>query len=122
MKTVITVIALILSNGLSLAQGMYNPLPDPMDSDTADFISYSWHVDPVGGIYSSAPDNSEGQKFLTEVLELFQIDRKSPTRVLKEGKTTYYYYETSSAEEFRFFISKSIPNKPYIGIQITLYQ
>ena len=122
MKTINIIFALALSNGLSFAQGMYNPLPNPMDSDTADFISYCWHVDPVGGIYASAPDNSEGQKFLTEVLELFQIDRKSPTRVLKEGRTTYYYYSTPAAEEFRFFISKSIPNDPYIGIQITLNQ
>jgi hypothetical protein len=74
MKIVILVIALVLSSGLSFAQGMYNPLPNPMDSDTAYFISYCWHVDPVGGIYASAPDNSEGQKFLTEVLELFQIE------------------------------------------------
>jgi hypothetical protein len=122
MKIVILVIALVLSSGLSFAQGMYNPLPNPMDSDTAYFISYCWHVEPVGGIYASAPDNSEGQKFLTEVLELFQIDRKSPTRVLKEGKTTYYYYSTPAAAEFRFFISKSIPYEPYIGIQITINQ
>ena len=122
MKTVITVIALIISNGLSFAQGMYTPIEYPIDFTGPDFINEVWYKDPVGDIISFTDDNEEGQKFLTEVLELFQIDRKSPTRVLKEGKTTYYYYETSSAEEFRFFISKSIPNEPYIGIQITLNQ
>jgi hypothetical protein len=122
MKTVITVIALVISNGLSLAQGMYTPLDEPNDSDTSFYINEVWYKDPVGNIHAFANDDAEGQEFLTEVLELFQIDRKSPTRVLKEGKTTYYYYKTPAAEEFRFYISRSIPNEPYIGIQITLNQ
>jgi len=122
MKTIITVIVLVLSNGLSFAQGMYTPLEEPNDSDTSFYINEVWYKDPVGEIIAFANDDEQGQAFLTEVLELFQIDRKSPTRVLKEGKTTYYYYKTAAAEEFRFFISKSIPGEPFIGIQVTLNQ
>lgn len=119
MKTVITTIALILSTGLSLSQGIYNPLENPFESKTDEVNDYKWYIDPVGDIMAFAPDNKEGQKFLNETLELFDIDRKSTCRILKEGKTTYYYYQTSTAEEFRFYISKSIPSRPYIGIQIT---
>lgn len=122
MKQIITVIALVLSNGLSFAQGMYNPLEAPDDSDTSFYINEVWYKDPVGEICAFANDDEQGQKFLTETLELFGIDRKSPTRVLKEGKTTYYYYSTPAAQEFRFYICRSIPNEPFIGIQITLNQ
>jgi hypothetical protein len=120
MKTIITVIALVLSSSMSLSQGMYNPLEEPNDSDTSFYINEVWYKDPVGEIHAYANDNDHGQQFLNEVLELFQIDRKSPTKVVKEGKTTYYYFETPAAEEFRFYICKSIPNEPFIGIQITL--
>jgi hypothetical protein len=119
MKTTILTVAMIIVSLISSAQTLENPLSWDvlMEDVNALQIHYAWYEDQNdGSLTMSIPDTKEGKKFLSELIDSFGGDIKSPTLKRPMGKSTYMYHNTNLVEYLFYYNFQVLDMEPEIVI------
>lgn len=119
MKTTIFTAAMIMVSLFSSAQTLEDPLnwDELMEDVNALPIHYAWYEDQNdGSLTMNIPDTKEGKKFLSDLIDDFGGDIKSPTSKRPMGKSTYFYHNTTLVEYFFYYNFQVLDMDPEIVI------